>query len=73
MVLLGVVDSLICFQTVGDLENQSNAQEKLAQDGPQLRDQVELHDFTEQRVIAGRVSLELRRKHGDFIGLELSR
>lgn len=66
LLLLGVVGSLdarrlIWFQTLGDLEHQSDAQEELAQDGPQLRDQVKLHDLTKQRVVSGSVGLELQR------------
>lgn len=71
LLLLGVVGSLdawrlILFQTLGDLEHQSDAQEELAQDGPQLRDQVKLHDLTKQRVVSGRVGLELQREHKYF-------
>lgn len=66
LLLLGVVGRLIGFQTLGDLEHQSDAQEELAQDGPQLRDQVKLHDLTKQRVVSGHVGLELKREQEYF-------
>lgn len=41
------------------MEHQPDPQEELPQHGPQLRDQVKLHDLTQERVVAGGVRLEL--------------
>lgn len=43
----------------GDLEDGADAQEEASEDGPQLRDQVELHHLTQVGVVAGGVGLEL--------------
>lgn len=44
---------------VSDVEHEADAQKELPQDGSQLRDQVELHDLTQQRVVTGCMGLEL--------------
>lgn len=51
------------FQRVSDVEHEPDAQEELPQDGSQLRDQVELHDLAQQRVVTGCVGLELGTQH----------
>lgn len=42
-----------------DVKHEADAQEELFENGPQLGDQVELHDLTQQVVVSGRVHLEL--------------
>lgn len=44
------------------MEDGADAQEKAPEDGPQLRDQVKLHHFTQVGVVAGSVGLELEKK-----------
>lgn len=44
------------------MEDGTDAQEETPEDGPQLGDQVILHHFTELRVVAGSVGLELERR-----------
>lgn len=53
------------FQRARDVEHEPDAQEELSQHGSQLRDQVELHDLAQQRVVTGGVGLELStwKKH----------
>lgn len=43
-----------------DVKDDADAQVELSQDGAQLRDQVELHDLAQQRVVSGGVSPELQ-------------
>ena len=47
-----------------DVKHEADAQVELSQDGPELGDQVKLHDLTQQRVVPGCMSLELRAKEG---------
>ncbi len=42
------------------MKHEADAQVELSQNGPELGDQVELHDLTQQRVVSGRMSLELK-------------
>lgn len=42
-----------------DVEDGADAQEEAPEDGPQLRDQVKLHHFTQVGVVAGSMGLEL--------------
>lgn len=44
------------------MEDGADAQEEAPEDGPQLRDQVELHHFTQVGVVAGSMGLELEKK-----------
>lgn len=43
------------------MEDGADAQEEAPEDGSQLRDQVELHHFTQVGVVAGSMGLELER------------
>ena len=45
-------------------KHEADAQVELSQDGPELRDQVELHDLAQQRVVPGCMGLELRAAEG---------
>ena len=47
----------------GDVEDGADAQEEAPEDGPQFRDQVELHHFTQLGVVAGSMGLELEIKN----------
>lgn len=42
------------------MEDGADSQEEAPEDGPQLRDQVELHHFTQVGVITGSMGLELK-------------
>lgn len=46
------------------MKHQANTQVEPSQNSPQLWDQVELHDLTKQRVVPGRMSLELKVQVG---------
>ncbi len=48
-----------------DVKDEADAQVELSQNSPQLRDQVKLHDLAQQRVIPGRMSLELKMERGE--------
>lgn len=43
------------------MEDGADTQEEASEDGSQLRDQVELHHFTQVGVVAGSMGLELKR------------
>ena len=47
-----------------DVNHEADVQIKLSSNSPALRDQVELHDLTRQRVASGHVSLDLRVEVG---------
>lgn len=52
-----------------DVEDQADPQVELSEDGAQLRDEVELHDLTQQGVVPGRMGLELEgggRSHTSY-------
>lgn len=42
-----------------DLEDCANTQEEASEDGPQLRDQIKLHHFTQVGVVTGSMGLKL--------------
>lgn len=44
------------------MEDGADAQEETPEDGPQLRDQVKLHHFTQMGVVARGMGLELEEK-----------
>lgn len=44
-----------------DVEDRADAQEEAPEDGPQLRDKVKLHHFTEVGVVAGGMGFELEK------------
>lgn len=48
------------LRQLGDVENDADSQIELPEDGPQLWDQIELHDLTQQGVISGRMGFKLR-------------
>ncbi|MEQ2214364.1 hypothetical protein XENOCAPTIV_002923, partial [Xenoophorus captivus] len=45
-----------------DLEDGSDAQEEAPENGPQLRDQIKLHHFTQLGVVTGSMGLKLQRR-----------
>lgn len=47
-----------------DVKHEADAQVELSQDSPELGDQVKLHDLAQQRVVPGRVGLELEVMEG---------
>lgn len=51
---------MLWFQRASDVEHKPDSQKELPQHGSQLRDQVELHDLTQQWVVTGGVGLELK-------------
>lgn len=50
-----------------DVEDWADSQEEAPEDGPQLRDQVELHHFTQVGVVAGSMGLELKKRRNMLI------
>lgn len=58
-----------------DLEDGADAQEEAPEDGPQLRDQIELHHFTQVGVVTGSMGPELQdrntliRTNGEQMGI----
>ena len=47
------------LRQLSDVENDADSQIELPEDGPQLWDQIELHDLTQQGVISGRMGFKL--------------
>lgn len=45
-----------------DVEDRADAQEEAPEDGPQLRDKVKLHHFTQVGVVAGGMGFELEKR-----------
>ncbi|KAG9347956.1 hypothetical protein JZ751_003973 [Albula glossodonta] len=59
--LLLLLRFLFCAGWLRDVEYDTNAQVELAQHSPQLWNQVKLHDLAKERVVPGRVGLELQK------------
>ena len=47
-----------------DVKDEADAQVELPQNSSELRDQIKLHDLTQERVVSGCMSLELKDKVG---------
>lgn len=52
------------------MEDGADAQEEAPEDGPQLRDQVELHHLAQVGVVAGGVGLELQRMESEKMSVK---